>query len=55
MLHIAYSTLSKTGGHPVNEDFLGVSITPEKSDFILCDGLGGRRTDETCVGEFFFC
>lgn len=42
MLHIAYSTLSKTGGHPVNEDFLGVSITPEKSDFILCDGLGGH-------------
>lgn len=42
MLEISYSTLSKTGGHPVNEDFLGVSVTPERWAFILCDGLGGH-------------
>ena len=42
MLNIAYSTLSKIGGHSVNEDFLGVSIMPERLGFILCDGLGGH-------------
>lgn len=42
MLNIAYGVLSKTGGHPVNEDFLGVSIMPERLGFILCDGLGGH-------------
>ena len=42
MLNIAFSTLSETGGHPVNEDFLDVSVMPERFSFILCDGLGGH-------------
>lgn len=42
MLNISYSTLSKAGERPVNEDFLDVSIMPERLSFILCDGLGGH-------------
>lgn len=46
MLNIAYSTLSKTGGHSVNEDFLDVSVMPDRLAFILCDGLGGHGNGE---------
>lgn len=41
-LNIAYGTLSKTGGRSVNEDAVGVSVTPQRLAFVLCDGLGGH-------------
>ncbi|MBS1317148.1 MAG: serine/threonine-protein phosphatase [Lachnospiraceae bacterium] len=34
--------LTNKGERAVNEDFLDVSITPERLAFILCDGLGGH-------------
>ncbi len=42
MLNIAYSMLSKPGDRLVNEDFLDVSVAPERLAFLLCDGLGGH-------------
>lgn len=41
-LSISYSCLSKNGGRDINEDYLDVSIMPERLAFILCDGLGGH-------------
>ena len=41
-LTITYSTLSSKGGRAVNEDYLDVSIMPDRQGFILCDGLGGH-------------
>lgn len=41
-LSISYSYLSKNGGRDINEDYLDVSIMPERLAFILCDGLGGH-------------
>jgi serine/threonine protein phosphatase PrpC len=41
-LNITYGMLTNKGERAVNEDFLDVSITPERLAFILCDGLGGH-------------
>ncbi len=41
-LDIKYATLTNKGGRALNEDFLDVSITPQRAAFILCDGLGGH-------------
>ena len=41
-LNITYSTLTSRGERAVNEDYLDVSVTPERLSFILCDGLGGH-------------
>lgn len=41
-LSISYSCLSKDGGRDINEDYLDVSIMPDRLAFILCDGLGGH-------------
>lgn len=42
MLNVTYSMLSKQGERAVNEDYVGISITPERWAFLLCDGLGGH-------------
>lgn len=39
-MNITYGMLTNKGERAVNEDFLDVSITPERLAFILCDGLG---------------
>lgn len=41
-MNITYGMLTNKGERAVNEDFLDVSITPERLSFILCDGLGGH-------------
>ncbi len=41
-MNITYGMLTNKGERAVNEDFLDVSITPERLAFILCDGLGGH-------------
>ena len=41
-MNITYAMLTNKGERAVNEDFLDVSITPERLAFILCDGLGGH-------------
>lgn len=41
-LNITYSTLTSKGERAVNEDYLDVSVMPERLSFILCDGLGGH-------------
>lgn len=40
--NITYSTLTNKGMRPVNEDWLDVSMMPDRQGFILCDGLGGH-------------
>lgn len=42
MLNVTYGMLSKQGTRAVNEDFVGISVTPDRWAFILCDGLGGH-------------
>lgn len=41
-LNISYSSLTDKGEREVNEDYLGVSVAPERLGFVLCDGLGGH-------------
>lgn len=41
-MNITYGMLTNKGERAANEDFLDVSITPERLAFILCDGLGGH-------------
>lgn len=41
-MNITYGMLTNKGERAANEDFLDVSITPERLSFILCDGLGGH-------------
>ena len=41
-LNYSYSSISNKGERNINEDFLDVSIKPERLAFILCDGLGGH-------------
>lgn len=41
-INIYFESLSKKGERDINEDYLDVSITPERLAFILCDGLGGH-------------
>lgn len=41
-LDITYGSITSKGERAVNEDFLGVSVTPERLAFVLCDGLGGH-------------
>lgn len=45
-LDITYYTLTDRGERAVNEDFLGVSVMPERLGFILCDGLGGHGSGD---------
>lgn len=40
--NITYSILTNKGERTVNEDYLDISVTPERLSFILCDGLGGH-------------
>lgn len=41
-LDISYGSLTSKGKRDVNEDYLDISITPDRLGFILCDGLGGH-------------
>lgn len=45
-LDITYYTLTDRGERAVNEDFLGVSVMPDRLGFILCDGLGGHGSGD---------
>ena len=41
-LNITYGMLTNKGERAANEDYLDVSIMPDRLSFILCDGLGGH-------------
>ena len=41
-LEISYGSLTSRGEREVNEDYIDISITPDRLGFILCDGLGGH-------------
>lgn len=41
-LNIVYATVTEKGERALNEDCLGVAVSPDRLGFILCDGLGGH-------------